>query len=108
MEQLISDTIDHLRGTVVVTNPNGLHLRPAMVFAKAAQRFTCNINVMMGERAANGKSPIDLLLLAAESGTELIVEVQGRDASSALPILLEILSAPMVEDLEIEPVPPAG
>jgi phosphotransferase system HPr (HPr) family protein len=97
-----------LRGTVVIVNPNGLHMRPAMAFARAAQGFQSNVTVRHGEHAINGKSLIEVMLLAAEPGTELVVEVSGSDAQSALPALLAILAAPAAEELENEPAAPSG
>ena len=96
----IVDTNESFRGKVIIVNPQGLHMRPAMAFARKAQGFESTVTVQIGDRSVNGKSLIDLMLLAAEAGTELIVEVQGSDAPKALPELLEILGAPSAEDLE--------
>jgi phosphotransferase system HPr-like phosphotransfer protein len=48
----------------------------------------------------NGKSQLDLLLLAAEPGAELIIEVVGDDAVQALDVLATILSDPGDTDLD--------
>ncbi|MCE9531660.1 MAG: HPr family phosphocarrier protein [Planctomycetes bacterium] len=101
-DRLKSEIQGRLRGTVVVVNPQGLHMRPAMAFVRTAQAFVSKVTVWQGERSVNGKSLIDLLLLAAEPGSELIVEVDGSDAPSALPALMEILAAPAAEDLDGE------
>jgi phosphocarrier protein HPr len=85
---------------VVITNPQGLHMRPAMAFAQAAQRFASSVTVFHEDQSVNGKSLIDLMILAAGPGAELIVEVNGDDAHSALPVLTEILSAPTPETFE--------
>ncbi len=74
-------------------------MRPAMAFARLAQQYQANIVVCNGDRCANGKSGIDLMLLAAEPGVELSVEVSGEDAASAMEPLLQILSATDAEDL---------
>ena len=89
-----------LRQTVIIANPQGLHLRPAMAFARLAQQFASAVKVLHGDRSVNGKSLIDLMLLAAEQGTELIVEVDGADAQAALPALAGILASPSAESLE--------
>jgi phosphocarrier protein len=94
-----------VRGTAKIVNPQGLHLRPATAFARLAQQFQCSVTVWKGENSVNGKSPLDLLLLAAEPGTELIVEVHGADAKSALAPLLEILTMPSADDLGPESGP---
>jgi phosphotransferase system HPr (HPr) family protein len=87
-------------GKVVIVNPQGLHMRPAMAFARLAQTFASSVTVWIGDRSVNGKSLIDLMLLAAEAGTELTVEVHGDDAQAALPALMKVLAAPTAEDLE--------
>jgi phosphotransferase system HPr-like phosphotransfer protein len=39
------------------------------------------------------------MLLAAESGTELTLEVSGPDAAAAIEPLVKILTAPSADDL---------
>ena len=75
-------------------------MRPAAAFAGAAARFASVVTVWNGSRSANGKSLMELLTLAAEHGTELIVEVDGDDAHDALQPLVEILAAPSADELE--------
>jgi phosphocarrier protein HPr len=99
-EPMKSDGNGRHWGKVVIVNPQGLHMRPAMAFARLAQSFSSSVTVWMGDRSVNGKSLIDLMLLAAEPGSELKVEVDGSDAHSALPVLMEILAAPSAEELE--------
>lgn len=96
------------RAAVVIVNPQGLHMRPAMAFARRAQGFASQVTVWLGDRSVNGKSLIDLMLLAAQPGTELVVEVAGNDAQSALPALLEILASPSAEDLDSDSLDPDG
>jgi len=96
-ELSMPDTNGRQRGTVVIVNPQGLHMRPASAFAAMAQSFASNVSVWKGDHCVNGKSVIDLLMLAAEPGTELVVEVHGSDAQSALPALMEVLAAPTSE-----------
>jgi phosphotransferase system HPr (HPr) family protein len=83
-----------IRKTVIVANPpDGLHMRPAMAFAKLARGFRCTIVVRNGEKVADGRSPHELLMLLAPPGTELVVELTGDDADIAADPLLAIISA---------------
>lgn len=82
-----------MRMAVRIANPQGLHIRPAAAFAEAAQRFQSVVTVYNGETGVDGKVWVDLLLLAAECGTELIVEARGPDAADALPVLTGLLAA---------------
>ena len=69
---------------VVVENEQGLHARPADLVAKEAQRWESRIEFVGTAQRVDGKSILDLLTLAAEAGTHLVVEATGPDASEAL------------------------
>lgn len=97
-----------LRRTVTITNPMGFHFRPIAAFAQLAMRFQCNVTVWKDDRRVNGKSPLELMTLAAEQGTALIVEVSGTDAPAALDALAEVLAAPGQDDEAEPPLPPKG
>ena len=76
-----------LARTVTLMNKYGLHARPAMLFAETAGRFTSDIAVVMGDRTVDGKSIMEVMTLAAERGTELVIKAQGKDADAALDAL---------------------
>jgi phosphotransferase system HPr (HPr) family protein len=98
-----------LRRVVTVLNPQGLHMRPAANFAKLARQFQCTVIVRRDDREVNGKSQLDLLLLAAEPGTQLVLEVSGDDAADAVAVLAAALEAVSAgdEDDTVGP-PPKG
>src|SRR3569833_3917412 len=68
----------------VVLNKLGIHARPAALFVKTANRFTCDIFVEKDGEKINGKSIMGLMLLAAGPGSKLTVHAIGVDASKAL------------------------
>jgi phosphocarrier protein len=76
---------------VVVLNPQGLHARPADAFAKLANTFASNIDVIKEGQHANGKSILDLLMLAAEEGTALKIVARGDDATEAIEALSQLM-----------------
>jgi phosphocarrier protein HPr len=69
---------------VVVGIPQGLHARPADLLAREAQRWQSRIEVVGLAQRVDGKSILDLLTLAAEAGTRLVVEATGPDADDAV------------------------
>jgi phosphotransferase system HPr (HPr) family protein len=79
---------------VTVANPNGLHMRPATSFAIKAKAFASKVSVWNGTNRADGKSPIDMMLLVALPGAELVLEVEGSDATDAVEVLAELLGSP--------------
>jgi phosphocarrier protein HPr len=68
----------------VVLNKLGIHARPAALFVKTANRFTCDIFVEKDGEKINGKSIMGLMMLAAGPGSKLTVHAIGTDASKAL------------------------
>ena len=81
-----------LRRRLRVTNPSGVHVRPATALAQTAARFESAVLITLGDRRADGKSPLDLLMLAAGLGAELELEVRGHDADAALEALVGLLT----------------
>ncbi len=80
-----------LRRKVTVKDPLGFHLRPVAAFAQCAGKYESTINVQKDNLRVNGKSPLELMLLAAEQGTELVLEADGADAPAALEALAELI-----------------
>src|SRR5262249_40836005 len=81
-----------------IVNPQGFHMRPVTLFAQKAAKFQSSVSVAKGEQRINGKSAFELMFLAAEHGTELLLEVSGPDAADALEALSEILAAASFEE----------
>jgi phosphocarrier protein len=79
------------RRQVEITNEFGLHLGPAAKFVKLASQFQSEIRVHHNGKQINGKSILDLTLLAAESGTRLDLEAQGSDAAAAIDALVRLV-----------------
>jgi len=68
----------------LVPNKLGIHARPAAMFVKTANRFSCEIFVEKDGEKVNGKSIMGLMMLAAGPGSKLTIHAQGNDASQAL------------------------
>jgi phosphotransferase system HPr (HPr) family protein len=97
-----------LQRQVTITNPQGFHMRPASAFAQLASQFQSTVTVCKGDKRINGKSPLELMFLGAEQGTELTLEVSGTDAQAAVDALARLLSEYSTEDSAETPLPPKG
>lgn len=77
--------------TVIIRNRLGLHARPAMAFVDAAMAFKSSITVRRTdappEEAVDGKSIMQMMMLAATQGTSLELCADGDDAPLALTTL---------------------
>ena len=78
---------------IVVTNKLGLHARPAMQFVDVANSFKSDITVhKFGEEPgeADGKSVMQMIILAATEGTKMRIDAEGEDAQEAVKKLAQL------------------
>ncbi len=78
---------------VTIRNPQGLHMRPAYLFAETAARFQSKVELVRNDARIDGKSVLSILTLGAAQGTELLLETMGPDADRALHALVELVAA---------------
>ena len=73
-------------GKFVIKNPTGFHTRPARLFVDTANDLypSCEVKVIKGEKAINGKSVIHMLTLGAKHGDEVTVQVSGEGEAEAV------------------------
>jgi phosphocarrier protein len=71
-----------------------------MLFAETAQRFGGEITVRRADQEAgvDAKSIMQIMMLAATAGTELIIVATGDDADAAVKELAALVSAGFDED----------
>ena len=86
---------------VRITNPQGLHARPADLFVKMANRFESAIEVSKDGEKVDGKSILAILTLVAMQGTELSIEARGPDADDALRALVELVEQGFAENHQV-------
>jgi phosphocarrier protein HPr len=78
---------------IIVQNSLGLHARPAMQFVDTANQFVSDITVIKGGAEpgeADGKSVMQMIILAAEQGTSLTIAADGEDAEAAVAALAKL------------------
>lgn len=78
---------------VVIQNPQGLHMRPAYLFAETASKFDSEIELIKDDVRINGKSVLDILTLGAAQGTEILLEANGPDAEAAIVTLEHLVES---------------
>ena len=79
-----------LQRTVVVRNPQGLHLRPADLLVKQASRYASTVLLGRDGHMADCKSILSILTLGAAQGTELDLRAEGVDAAEAILAIAEL------------------
>lgn len=83
---------------VTISNRLGLHARPAMTLVDVANGFSSDIFLAKGSQKVDGKSIMQLMMLAATQGTELVISAEGPDADAAIDALRELIERGFDED----------
>ena len=83
----------NLTKELVVSNPLGIHARPASVFVQTASSFVSEVSVTNLDNSctANGKSVMSMLMLSALQGTRIRLDVTGEDAVPAMEMLSKLI-----------------
>jgi phosphocarrier protein len=81
-----------------VVNKLGLHARPAMSFVDLASTFKCTVTVRRADTQVDGKSIMQMMMLAASKGSTLEIVADGEDAESACERLKALVDAGFDED----------
>jgi phosphotransferase system HPr (HPr) family protein len=79
--------------SVQITNETGLHSRPADLFVRTAKLYSSEILVSRGERSANAKNIIKVILLNAGQGETIRIVATGSDADAALADLQRLVES---------------
>lgn len=85
---------------VTIANRLGLHARPATAFAQTAGGFSASVKVRRadGQEWVDGKSIMQMLMLAATAGTVLEIATEGGDAADAAKALRALVERQFDED----------
>ena len=76
---------------VEIKNADGLHMRPAMQFVDVTSQFESDITVSNDENNVDGKSIMQMSMLAATCGTKLKIKAVGPDAKEAIDALRDLV-----------------
>ena len=72
-----------LERELVVSNRLGLHARATAKLVQALSGFRCNATLSAKGREVNAKSIMGVMLLAAGTGTSVLLRVDGEDEAAA-------------------------
>lgn len=89
-----------VNGEATILNQLGLHARPAMSFVQLANSFAAAIRVRRADSAewVDGKSIMQMLLLAATAGTVIEISCDGQDDERALAEILQLINQKFDEE----------
>jgi phosphocarrier protein HPr len=86
-----------VQGTIMVTNPSGLHMRPATNLSKLASTLKSDITLISGDKRVNPKSVLLLMSAGITCGTEIDVVCEGETEQEDLRRLLDAIASGLGE-----------
>lgn len=75
----------------VITDPEGIHARPAGEFVKAAKAFESSVKIAKDGKQVDAKKIFGVMGLAAKQGQEVTITVEGADEDTAAAALEEFM-----------------
>lgn len=86
-----------LSQAIKITNPTGLHLRPAGNLCKEAMKYKSKITFEYRGNTANAKSVLSVLGACIKSGDEITLICEGEDEREALQSLIAYIESGLGE-----------
>ena len=66
-----------------ITDPEGIHARPAGMLAKEAAKFKSKVFLYFGDKKADARRLIAIMGMGIKHGSTVRVEVEGEDETEA-------------------------
>lgn len=79
--------------TLTVRNETGLHSRPADLFVRTAKLYESKVIVWKGEKSADAKNIIKVILLNVSQDNEITIQADGSDEEAAVADLQSLIES---------------
>ncbi|WP_133129971.1 HPr family phosphocarrier protein [Legionella yabuuchiae] len=81
-----------IKTTIPIINKLGLHARASAKFVATAARYQSHIEVSKDSQTVNGKSIMGVMMLAANKGSELTLQIDGPDEAEMTKALVDLIN----------------
>ncbi|MBK8158137.1 MAG: HPr family phosphocarrier protein [Rhodospirillaceae bacterium] len=98
-----------IKAAIEITNPTGLHARPAVKMTKLAKRFSAQVLVAFDDKGPwiDAKSVVKVMAMKAPKGATLHFAATGTDAALAIAELADLVRRDFDENHD-DPVATGG
>jgi phosphotransferase system HPr (HPr) family protein len=76
-----------------LTDPNGIHARPAGLFVQKMQEFKSDVTVNRDDQSADAKKLLGLMKLRLKCGQTFTVKAEGEDEAAVIEAARDFLTA---------------
>ncbi len=77
--------------TYTITDPEGIHARPAGLFVKEAAKYACNVTIGKDGRDVDAKRIMGVMSLGVKCGNEIVLKTDGEGEEVAMEELTKFL-----------------
>ena len=77
---------------ILIKNKLGLHARAAAKIVTLTNKFDSHIEIKNGDKVADAKSIMKILMLAASKGTKVSITANGKDEIAAIKNLEQLIN----------------
>lgn len=78
--------------TYMITDPAGLHARPAGAFVKKVKELGCTVTVQKGDKTAPADKLFALMAMGIKVGDTITVTIDGEQAEASASALQTLLT----------------
>jgi phosphocarrier protein FPr len=83
---------------IAISNPTGLHARPAAVLVNLAKKYKSEIRLNSGDKSVNARSVVAIMGLEVGNGDRVHLTAKGEDAEAAIAELSQALQSGLGEE----------
>lgn len=80
------------RLTCIITDPDGLHARPASKLVQFASGLQSKIVLVVGDKPVDAKSILSVMTLGVRCGDQIVFELEGDSAPADMAALAKFCS----------------
>ena len=80
-----------------VTNPMGMHMRPAQLFVKTITPFACEVTILANGKTINAKSIMNLMAACIKQGTDIEIQCEGDNEADCLKAAVDLVESGLGE-----------
>ena len=84
--------------TLIVKNRAGVHARPAALIAQTANKFRCELTLVLGNTEVNAKSIMGVITMAAGYNTSITLKADGSDEEEAVQAIEALFESKFAEE----------
>ena len=82
----------------VVTDPQGIHARPASIFVQTATKFKSKVQIQAKGKTVDAKSILMIMSMGLVKGTEITIVADGPDEAEAAKALKDLVASKFGEE----------